>query len=218
MARYSNRSLLVGALVCGALVVGVFVGFLLDSDESATSPPPTGENAVTGPGPHDEVNGVPVGYARTEEGALVAAQQYALISASDLIRDRDEYILALETVASSDWEVKARTQAINGFKFFRERYGPDVDVTATVVRNSVLQYSADVALVKLWTVSLATGSERGTVDEVWGTSEIRLVWADDDWRINDVTNQSGPAPVDLPLGENEETAQELMETLDEVSP
>lgn len=207
-----RTGMVVGALVVG-LLVGVLLGFVLDKGTAAL--PETPNHSVAGPGPMAEENGVPVGYAQTEEGALAAARGFALLSTSDVIRDRDAYVRAMETIAAPDWLDEAKQQAVNGYEFLVDRYGDDVDVSGAVLRYDILDFSPTKAEVKLWVVSVAAGSLRATVDEVWGTATVELVWADGDWRVNGAENTTGPAPVDLPTTSSKESAASLMEELDE---
>ena len=104
---------------------------------------------------------------------------------------------------------------MSGYEFLADRYGDDVDVSASVLRYELIDFSSTRARVKLWIVSLATGFKRPIVDEVWGTSVVDLAWVDDDWRVSNAENATGPAPVDLPTGPSNESAKSLMEKLDE---
>ncbi|MGH2730743.1 MAG: hypothetical protein ACRDJI_09090, partial [Actinomycetota bacterium] len=118
----STESKLRGAFVLlFGFAIGVFVGFGLD-DTGEKSSPKTPVPSVTGAGPTREVNGVPVGYARTEEGAVAAARGFALLTATDLIRDRDAFVEAMETTAAPGWVEDARRQAVNGYEFLVGRY------------------------------------------------------------------------------------------------
>lgn len=204
--------MVLGALFVGVMI-GVLLGFVLDNggERSPQAPVPS----AVGPGPTTEVNGVPVGYARTEEGAVAAARGFALITASDVIGDQDAFVKAMETISAPGWLEDARNQAVNGYEFLVGRYGDDVDVSAAVLRYDVVDFSPTQAEVKLWIVSVVAGSQRPTVDEVWGTAIVELTWVDSDWRVSGAENTTGPAPVDLPTASSEESATSLMEELDE---
>lgn len=205
--------MVVGALVAG-VAIGILLGFTLDDGGSDASPP-TQAPSTSGPGPADQVNGVPVGYARTEEGAVAAATNFSLLTTGDELVDLDALTTAMETLASPDWKQEARTQAANGYEFVVDRYGDDADLTGSVLRYDVVDFSADRAVVKLWTVSVASGSKRQNVDEVWGTLTVGLVWTDGDWRVEGNESVPGPAPVDLPTGAPEQSANSLMEEFHE---
>lgn len=217
MDRYSNRSLLVGALMCVALVVGVFAGFLIDSDESATSPPPTGENAVSGPGPHDEVNGIPVGYARTEEGAVAAAANFVLLNGRDSFLDRDALSAAVSVLAAPAWREQAIQEAHAGVQFVVGRYGNDADLASSVLAYEVADFDVDEVEVNLWTVSVASGSGRPEVEEVWSLVTVGLTWSEGDWKVQALETSVGPSPVDLPATAPERSAESVMSSYDEIN-
>lgn len=201
-----------GALALGILI-GVWAGFVLD--KGSASPPTTGDSPVVGPGPTDEENGVPVGYSHTEEGAVAAATNFSLLTTRDDLLDVNALTTAMETLAAPDWKDDAATQAMNGNEFIVDRYGDDADLSGSVLRYDVVDYSPDRAVIRLWTVSVASGSKRPNVEEVWGTLTITLVWSDGDWRVEGNESTPGPAPIDLPAGQPEQSASSLMEDFHE---
>jgi hypothetical protein len=214
MESRGRVSVIVGTLVVG-LVIGILLGFIFDkgTQVSPEAQPP----ATTGSGPFGEENGVPVGYARTEEGAVAAATNFSLLAADDDLLEVDALALAMETLAAPNWKAEARAQAVNGNEFVVDRYGTDADLTGAVLRYEVVEYSSDRAVVRLWTVSVVSGSNRPNVEEVWGTVTVNLVWVDGDWRVEGNESAPGPAPVDLPAGEPEQSASSLMEDFHEFS-
>ena len=201
-----------GALALGTLI-GVWIGFVLDKDDAL---PPTGaEPSVVGPGPTAEENGVPVGYARTEQGAVAAATNFSLLTTRDELLDVNALTTAMETLASPAWKDEAGAQATNGNEFLVDRYGDDADLSGSVLRYDIVDYSSDRAVIRLWTVSVASGSKRPNVEEVWGTLTVSLVWTDGDWRVEGNESTPGPAPIDLPAGQPEQSANSLMEDFHE---
>lgn len=205
---------LFAVLVIG-VATGILVSFLLETDHKDSSAPSTTPGQVGGPGSTDELNGVPVGYAQTEEGAVAAATNFGLVSTNDALWSRDAFIRAMESIAAPGWRDEARRQAENGYEFITQRYGPDADVSGAALRYDVLDFSSEHAVVKLWVLSVISGSKSPTVDEVWGTTIVRLIWIDGDWRVEETTNDTGPAPVDLPGQSPEESANALMKELRE---
>lgn len=210
MATRSRAAIAIGTLILG-LVVGILIGFVLDKDQSSGDGARTPAPSAVGPGPSREVAGVPVGYARTEEGATAAATNFSLLASGDQLLDLDALTNAMETLAAPDWKNEAQSQARSGYKFIVDRYGDDAEVTAAVVRYDVASYTPDRAVVRLWTVSVASGSKRTNVDEVWGILTVHLVWTGGDWRVEGSDSTSGPAPVDLPTGTSTESAKTVME-------
>ena len=213
MATYSNRTVLSIAAVVGALVIGAIAGFALDPE--AAEVPPVSPTAPSGPGPTDQTDGAPVGYARTEDGAVAAATNFGLISTNDAVWSRRAFQDAMESLAAPSWKSEAREQAADGYDFITNRYGPDADVSGAALRYKVVAFSPTRAAVKLWIVTVISGSQRRTVDEVWGTATVRLAWVDGDWRVEGTENETGPAPVDLPTTVPPESARSAMEELKE---
>jgi hypothetical protein len=203
----------IAALIVG-VVIGVLLGFVLD-DESGESSPQGRIPGPAGPGPSTEENGVPVGYARTEEGAVAAATNFNLLAGKDDLLDLDAMTTAMRTLAAPSWKDEASRQAESGYEYIVNTYGEDADVSAAVVRYDLADFTPERASVRLWTVSLASGSKRPTVEEVWAIVTIELVWIDDDWRVEEIESAVGPAPIDLPSGQPEQNATTLMEEFDE---
>lgn len=206
---------LIGVLLVG-IVLGVIGGFLLDGgDNEANETPSPSAPGARGPGPHDELNGVPVGYARTEEGAVAAAANFTLLTAKDSLLDQDALVLAMETLAAPSWVSEAQMQARNGYKFITSRYGNDANIAGAVLRYDVANFSSDQATIKLWAVSVASGSKRPNVEEVWSILSVDLEWANGDWRVTGSESEPGPAPIDLPGGAPQQSALDVMEGFDE---
>ncbi len=187
----------------------------LGFDRGGNPPDQDPDSSADGPGPTAEVSGVPVGYARTEEGAVAAATNFSLLTADDDLLDVDALTSAMETLAAPDWKAEARAQAANGTQFIIDRYGDDADLTGSVLRYDIVDYNSDRAVIKLWTVTVVSGSKRPNVEEAWGTATVNLVWTDGDWRVEGNESAPGPAPIDLPAGDPEQSASSLMEVFRE---
>ena len=208
MATYSNRSVLLIATAIVVLVAGVLLGFALDDAEVPKAAPAAPSE---GPGPNGEVDGVPVGYAKTEEGAVAAATNFTLLTTRDALVEEEALARALQTLAAPAWQDDARSQAETGAKFLSNRYGPGAQIAGAVLRYNVAEFTGDTAVVDLWAVSVATGTKRPTVDEIWSTLTVSLAWVDGDWRVTASASEQGPAPVDLPTRAPSRTAQDVME-------
>jgi hypothetical protein len=191
----SQRTLIVAVVIAAA--IGLTAGLLLAPDALGT---PEGEGKeVQSPktaGPRSVENGVPVGYARTEEGAVLAATNFSLVSTSELVRDRQALIRAVETFAAPSWREEARRQAENAHEFAVNRYGDDVEATTSVVRYETRSFSEEAASVRLWAVTVAGGSNRPQ-EAIWATSILDLEWIEGDWRVSGGDSQEGPVPTSL---------------------
>lgn len=189
---------LVGVAVIVAFLAGLFLGRGSDSE---TETPRKAPAPVTSP---DEqiVNGVPVGYARTKEGAVEAATNFTRVMAS-VPDDDDAYLAAAETMAAPDWKEDARRLAQNGLRFLRDRYGDGGSFTFSPLRYRVIDYSDDSASIAVWGVTVASGPKIRGLEESWLTGTLELVWIDD-WRLAGQSSETGPTP-------------ELLQTQDGVS-
>jgi hypothetical protein len=207
-----RSGIVVGAVLAG-VAIGASLGFVLDRSSEVS--PQTSHLSVTGPGPATEENGVPVGYAPTKEGAVAAATNFNLLEGKDELLDLDAMTTAMRTLAAPAWRNEASRQAKSGYEYIVDTYGKDADVSVAVVRYDLVDFTTERAAVRLWTVSLASGSKRPSVEEVWAIVTVDLVWVDGDWRVDGIESSVGPAPIVLPSGKPEEKATTLMEEFDE---
>jgi hypothetical protein len=207
-----RSGIVVGAVFAG-VATGALLGFVLDRDSEVS--PQTSNPSVLSSGPAAEENGVPVGYAPTKEGAVAAATNFNLLSGRDDLLSREALTNAMQTLAAPSWRAQAAKQARTGYDYVVDTYGQDADVSAAVIRYNVSEFSPHRAVVKLWTVTVLSGSARPNVDEVWGIVTINLEWVDADWRVGGIESSPGPAPVDLPSRQPDQPASALMEEFDE---
>lgn len=213
MATYGNRGPLIAAAMV-ALLIGVVVGFALDpeggGERSATPASPS-----SGAEPSRDLNGVPVGYARTEEGAAAAATSFNLLSGRDDLLDADALAKAMETFAAPSWVSDAAGEARRGYEYVAGTYGNEAEVTTSVLRYEVTEFSDTDATVKLWTLNVLSGPRRPNVEAAWGIVTIGLQWIDGDWRVDRIDSSPGPAPAEIPSGRPEISASSVVETFDE---
>jgi hypothetical protein len=175
---------------------------------SATTPPAQAQPAATSRvGPREVVSGVPVGYQRSQQGAVAAAANYARVLSGDLILDRStrrKAIAALAAPEALERQQRAWDQAAALLsKGLRIGDGGPKDGTvllrAVPVGWRLEQYSDDRATVAIWVTSVGgtfTGSPNDVpVREAWGTTTVELRWVDGDWKQLKATNTDGPVPI-----------------------
>jgi hypothetical protein len=162
--------------------------------------------AGAGVGPRRVANGVGVGYAHSQQGAVAAAANYAKVLSSDLILDTAQRRAAIDTLAAP--EARARLQktfdqAVASLRAGLGVTGPAADraqvlLRATPVGWRVEQYGKGSARVAIWMTSVG-GSVGGNVPmpvrEGWGTTTVKLRWAGGDWKQVDSTTTDGPVPI-----------------------
>lgn len=175
------------------IVIGVLVGRTLAPDLGPEQPETSEGTAPDGdPGPSGLRNGVPVGYAQSQDGAIAAATAFAKVM-SAATADLEAYRLAMETIAAPEWKARARELAISGVRFVRDRYGDQGVLTFVPVRYRVADYSGARARIEIWGVTLGQGPKVEGIEESWVTGAVELTWSGD-WRVTGGTSQSGPTP------------------------
>ena len=213
-------TMVLGAIVLflGGLVVGRAT---MTRDPAVTAAPATTAAATpdstaatradaaagAGVGPRRVANGVGVGYAHSQQGAVAAAANYAKVLSSDLILDTAQRRAAIDTLAAP--EARARQQktfdqAVASLRAGLGVTGPaagraQVLLRATPVGWRVEQYGKGSARVAIWVTSVggSLGGQAGTVPvrEGWGTTTVSLRWVDGDWKQVASTTTDGPVPI-----------------------
>ncbi len=216
MAYETRSRALTATLLLVALATGIVFGFVLDDGDTRPKNESTiPSESTSGPGPVAETNGVPTGYARTEEGAVAAATNFNLLSARDELLTEGSLAQAMRTLAAPDWADDAERQGDNGYEYVIETYGDDADVSAAVLGYQVADFNDNRASIRLWVVTTLSGSGRPNAETTWGIVTTDLAWVEDDWRVANIESSPGPAPVELPSGRPQLTALQVMEEFDE---
>jgi hypothetical protein len=224
-------TLVLGALVLflGGLVVGrATMTRSPDADRAAATTPPaattappatsatgdgtaaasgSGAAASRAVGPRLYLDGVGVGYARSQEGAVAAAANFTRVLASDLILDDARRRAAIDVLAAP--EARGRLQKTFDQAVVPLRQGLGVTspvgkdaqvlLRATPVGWRVESYGAGKARVAIWVTSVG-GSVGGAtqtapIREAWGTTTVDLRWAGGDWKQVDSSTVDGPVPI-----------------------
>ena len=172
-----------------------------------TAAAPSAEAApATGVGPRRVSNGVGVGYAHTQQGAVAAAANYTRALSSALILDTARRRAAIDTLAAP--EARARLQKTFDQAVASIRAGLGVSgsagdgaqvlLRATPVGWRVEQYGQGSARVAIWVTSVGGsvgGSGSAPVREGWGTTTVSLRWVAGDWKQVASATTDGPVPI-----------------------
>lgn len=165
----------------------------------------TGERAWSG----RLVDGfVPVGWARSEAGAVGAATNYTSLLSSEVLFDPAKRQTAVNAIAAP--RARARMQReladtaravaaalTRGTASAGAALDPDKMIFQTIpVRYRVELYDGNRARVAIWTTGVG-GYESSTlpVQEAWGVTTVELAWIDNDWKETSATATDGPVPV-----------------------
>ncbi len=192
--RRVTTGYLLAALVL--IVVGVVIGWATDTGEDGDR----GADATADVGPTETVNGVPVGYERSREGAVAAALNYATVLARpEFITDAGRRADILEAVATPEAAQRYGREDYTGLAqtpvYRATREGKPSVWQTTPLGYRVEGYTEDEARVFTWSMAIV-GAGRASPVATFGTGSRRLVWRDGDWKFaGDVgSTRSGPTP------------------------
>ncbi|MGY0466741.1 hypothetical protein ACW14Y_41760 [Kitasatospora sp. cg17-2] len=151
------------------------------------------------------VEGVPVGYSKSREGAIAAAVNYEVArSSARYLTDSNTRERILKTIMASDaaaGQIKDDNAA--GARFY-SALGLTADTAdkliarASPLGSKVVSYSPEVATVSVWMsgiVGLPSPSAPVPVSASWTTYTFVLVWRDGDWRTSSISVTPGPTPL-----------------------
>jgi hypothetical protein len=175
---------------------------------AATTPQAqAGEAAATSRvGPRAVVNGVPVGYQHSVQGAVAASANYARVLSSAMILDQAKRRAAIQAISAPEAlarQQRAFDQAVAllskglGVGQAGARDGT-VLLRAVPVGWRLAAYTGDRARVAIWVTSVIgalSGPQGVPVREAWGTTTVELRWVDGDWKLLKTTTTDGPVPI-----------------------
>ncbi len=164
------------------------------ASRTAPVPSPALSAAPGGAGPTTVVNGVPMGYAHTPDGARAAAMNFLrLDQALSAMADDTSVATAKRTITASSVTDALVANVTKKVAAVRRAFpaGP-VRFRIGEVATKVTPADADHVRVEIWNVGIA--SPPGMVPyEDWSIQRYDLVWERDDWR--DAAEVSTPGPV-----------------------
>ncbi len=188
--------------VAALCVLSVITGFALRglvSGDRTTTEPTAAEDApgIDDPGPWSVANGIPIGFARSTEGAVAAAVSYVstgqlLIDAAptaipDLVRVYASADTADQQIADILEQLDALQGTLSGGSG-RARY------MQAVVATRIESSSEQQCRVSLWSVGVLWRNGAAEPQAGWTTSTLDLVWEADTWRVWSESTVSGPTP------------------------
>ncbi|MGH3804798.1 MAG: hypothetical protein ACRDTD_32575 [Pseudonocardiaceae bacterium] len=177
----------VGAVIVVALVVLV-IGLLTrgggDEDGAAPQAPH---------GPSQIVDGVPSGYTRDQGGAATAAVNF--LQADDKAMAGQVDIAAVEKALVAENPGPKLVSILDSARGRQATGDTFTTLPATVTVRTLSQEAADVSV---WALGSGSLNSNGAGDKssvaTWGTADLHLVWADDDWKVQDYSFRVGPQP------------------------
>lgn len=156
-----------------------------------------------GAGPYEVRNEVPVGYARTEAGAVAAATGYLEAIGDKRAFSPEWRERAYRTIADPEVvdellaSVEQSYQRVDGELGLGDAAAYDGSVLAVTVPVGyrVDSFDRDRATVTVWAAGWLTRLTGSQLPLRAQTSTMELVWLDEDWKLSEVT---GIEPLDPP--------------------
>ncbi|MEV7929668.1 hypothetical protein [Kitasatospora sp. NPDC088779] len=211
-------------MILGAILLSVVLGAILigrgqgGSGGTADNPTPSGKaseaaggSSLAGAGATGQaaasrlVEGVPVGYSNSREGAVAAAVNYEIArSSTRYLTDSTARERILNTIMASDaaaGQIKDDNAAAARFSSALGLTADTADkliARASALGSRVVSYSPQVATVSVWMsgiVGLPTANAPVPVSASWTTYTIALVWHDGDWKASSISVTPGPTPL-----------------------
>jgi hypothetical protein len=210
-ARQSRKLLIaIGVAIAALVSFGVWTaagGSHHPSGGASTSG--RGGAAPGAAGPRGMADGVPVGYADTQPGAVAAAVNYEMArSRPDYITDQSVRHTVLghvmsaaalpAQITSDDANAAQAMQALGLSPGGQGPNGASWIVHSAPLGVQVTSYSSQVATVNVWMAEIAgVVGDPNTVLPPSGsytTYALTLSWQSNDWKIASIATHSGPVP------------------------
>ena len=163
-------------------------------------------------------NGVPVGYPRSQLGAISAATNYTQALSGQLLLQPDQYRSAVGTASAPEAKEKLLQDAEKSLVAAQNNLqlitlasrGVKVSVASYPLAYHVNNYSSTIAEISLWTVSIVAEDGQLAPSQAWNTTTVDLEWTNGDWKETSVGSSDGPVPL---LGQAPVQSKELPQQL-----
>jgi hypothetical protein len=170
---------------------------------AATAAPSATGAATSRVGPRRMLDGVPVGYEHSEQGAVASATNYTTVLGGPLVLDPVARRVAIDVLAAPSARASMQRSYAQAAPLIAKGLGVtegSADAARVVLRVipvgwRVVQYDGSTATVAIWATGVG-GAINGTpVREGWGVTTIKLTWVDGDWKELGATTTDGPVPI-----------------------
>lgn len=187
-----------GASVALAALALLLAGLLVGR---ASAPSDEAAEAALGSGPVRIEEGVPVGHARTREGAAAAVASYQRAFADPAILGPDVMRRRLEVAASPDYvqtmldaNSPGRERLTRGPIGQGIRHGIQTLYAGVPIGYRIESFSPRRARVLTWGFTLLGNTSAVTPRAYFGLTHTDLVWRSGDWKIAATEASFGPTP------------------------
>lgn len=186
----SKRTRLVWTAVF--IAAAFFVGLLFRTGPKIVVAP-DGESL----GPRRIVAGVPVGYDRSQEGAMAAAGNYVVALDGPLLVKEDARSAMVRAIVAAETQAERLRLTAASAESNRRAFGDDWQMWTAPIATNVASYSDSRAIVQVWRAVVVGGTPEYGL-ETWATEAVELVWQDNDWKYLRQTTSDGPTPLQDP--------------------
>ena len=212
--RSRGAALRAASAVALAFLTGMAVrGFLADGHPATTAVTSEAAKApsLNGPGPRQFIDGIPSGFARSDEGARAAAVMYVL-SGQRLLElaptQLGPAVRSMAATGSADAQIKDAEQQLRAVREVLAAGTGATRYLQAALASRVDAFTPERARVSVWSVGVLSRTGVAQPQAAWTTSIFELVWDRDDWKIWNETITAGPAP-QLNAGAKPTTAEQL---------
>jgi len=185
-----------------ALAAAAVIG-RLTAPRADAPPTPGPAQAATPPGlgATRMVAGVPVGYARTREGAVAAMAAYGQALADPRVEINDRRRTEVAAAVGTARYARSLQNAEAGFAAMRDGpvgqalgRGARAVFLAVPVAYRVLSFDGSRAVIVSWSVAIAASDTGIEPRAGWDTTTTTAVWEHGDWKVDQAENRPGPVP------------------------
>jgi hypothetical protein len=174
------------SLAVGGLVIGLLGGLAIGGDG--------GTSERVGAGPTKRVDGVPIGFERSLEGAVTAASAYAGVVEALAHQPSTTWDASIRRITAPDAAEKVAAAMRPGLQSLAEGAGGNSVLRGAPLGYRVASYTNSSANVDIWGVGVI-GNPSVAPTATWGTTGVKLSWVNGDWRLAEPMSQSnGPTP------------------------
>jgi hypothetical protein len=204
-SRAARIGLIAIAVVAG-MVLGAFLTGGFSSDNASAGADGVGPDvgdirvAAGADGPTSKVEGVGVGFSRTEQGAVAAATNLVLTLEQAVNTDRERAVRSYEILAADEAVQSLTSDMGAAWDEIRVGIAENGPVSSSLFLRTIpvgydlTRFSDERATVEVWTLTIVAVD--GMVEPIanFETAEIEVVWQDDDWKVWSADSRGGPVP------------------------
>jgi hypothetical protein len=200
--RERRSRMAAAAVLVVALAAAAVIGRLTAPTAGAPPvPQPVPVAKPPGLGATRTVAGIPVGFARTREGAVAAMAAYGHALADPRVQLDDRRRGTVAAAVGTSRYVRTLREARAVFAALRAgpvgqalRPGARAVFLAVPIAYRILSYDGSTAVIKGWGVAITASDTGLTPAADWATTTTAAVWERGDWKVDRVSSTSGPAP------------------------